>query len=189
MASPIGSESTVSTGPGVLLLAPYGTALPADFDEVLPAGYTEVGFTTSGHEFTFSTEKQEIKVAERLRPIRYQAGSTSATWVFTMAQYSPENIALAVPGATVETTPGGSVKVTLPKTAGLDRYTLIHKSESGKVVHVLVKCMLSMTGASTFGAVDSADVAGIQVEAAIEENSAGDDAYILFDEAVYGGSI
>jgi hypothetical protein len=188
MASPVGAEPEVSTGPGALYIAPYGTALPEDFDDTLNAAFTEVGFTTSGHEFTFSTEKQEIKVAERLRPIRYQAGSTSATWVFTMAQYSPDNIQLAVPGATVTSTAGGSVKVTLPKTAGTERYTIVHKSESGEVVHVLVKCMLSMTGSSTFSAVDSADVAGIQVEASIEENSAGDDAFILFDESVYSWS-
>lgn len=188
MASPTGAEPEVVTGPGKLYVAPYGTALPEEFDDTLDPEFVEVGFTSSGHEFTFSTEKQEIRVAERLRPIRYQAGTTSATWVFTMAQYSPENLALAVPGTTVTTTAGGSVKVLLPKTAGLERYTLVHKSENDKIVHVLVKCMLGMTGASTFGAVDTADVAGIQVEASIEENSAGDDAYVLFDEATYAVS-
>ena len=87
MATPVGSEPEVITGPGRLLVAPFGTALPADFDDVLDAAFVEVGFTTGGHEFTFSTERQEIKVAERLRPIRYQAGSTSAMWSFALAQY------------------------------------------------------------------------------------------------------
>jgi hypothetical protein len=188
MASPEGLEPEVSTGPGVLLIAPYGTALPdelSDYPATLDPDFVEVGFTTSGHEFVFSSEKQEIKVAERLRPIRYQAGSTSATWTFTMAQYSPSNIALAIPGATVTTTVGGAIKVTLPKTAGTNRYSLVHVSESGLVMHVLAKCLLSMTGSSTFGGVDSADPTGITVEASIEENSSGDDAYILFDESVY----
>ena len=76
----------------------------------------------------------------------------------------------------------------MPKTAGTDRYTLVHVSESGKVVHVLVKCFLTMTGSSTFGAVDSTDVAAVTVEASLEENSAGDDAYILFDASVFAVS-
>lgn len=188
MATPVGSEPEVMTGPGVLYVAPFGTALPADFDDTLNTAFVEVGFTTGGHEWTFSTDKQEIKVAERIRPIRYQAGSATATWSFSLAQYSPENIRLAVPGATVENTVGGSVKVTMPKTAGSDRYSLVHVSESGKVVHVLAKCYLTMSGSSTFGAVDSTDVAAITVEASLEENSAGDDAYILFDEALFGAA-
>lgn len=185
MATPIGDEPEVITGPGALYVAPFGTPLPAEFDDTLNAAFTEVGFTTSGHEWNYTTERQEIRVAERLRPIRYQAGSTTATWGFTMAQYSPESLKLAIPGTEVETTVGGTVKVTLPKTSGLERYTVVHKSESGKIVHVLVKCMLSMSGASTFGSIDSTDIAGLQVEAAVEENSGGDDAFVLFDESVY----
>lgn len=188
--TPEGAEPEVITGPGALFVAPYGipgSTPPTEFDGTLDTNFVEVGFTTGGHEWTFSTEKQEIKVAERLRPIRYQAGSTSAMWSFALAQYSPENLQLAIPGAEIETTLGGTVKVTLPKTAGDQRYTLVHRSESGKVTHVLMKCFLTMTGSSAFGAVDSTDVAAITVEASLEENSGGDDAYILFDESVYNG--
>lgn len=188
MASPVGSEPEVVTGPGVLYVAPYGTALPEDFNDTLDPEFVEVGFTTGGHEFSLETEKQEIRVAERLRPIRYQAGSTNATWTFALAQYSPESLVLAVPGTTITTTAGGSVKVTFPSSAGDERYTLVHQSESGKVLHVLVKCYLTMTGSSTFASVDSTDVAAITIEASIEENSAGDDAYVLFDESVYAVS-
>lgn len=190
--SPEGYEPEVMTGPGVLFVALYGTPLPTSWDTgttPLDSNFTEVGFTTGGHEWTFATEKQEIKVAERIRPIRYQAGSATATWTFTLAQYSPDNIRLAVPGATIDdTSVPGTIKVTMPKSAGLTRYSLVHVSESGKVVHVLAKCYLTMTGSSAFGAVDSTDVAAIEIEASLEENSNGDDAYILFDDALYSVS-
>lgn len=186
--SPTGAEPEVLTGPGNLYIAPYGTALPTTFDEALNAAFTELGFTTSGHGFTYSTDKVEVRVAERLKPIRYQAGSTSAMWTFSLAQYSPLNLEKAIPGATISTATG-TVKVTLPKTAGQDRYSLIHVSESGRVVHVLTKCYLTMSGESSLGAVDSGDPLAISVEASIEEAAAGeDDAYILFDDSVFSAS-
>ena len=195
MASPTGAEPEVLTGPGSLLIGEYGVVvLPTDTDfatwpitdpESVFSGFTELGFTTSGHGFTYSTDKVEVRVAERLRPIRYQAGSTSAMWTFSLAQYSPSNIAKAIPGAVV-TAGTNAVKVTLPKSAGTTRYSLIHVSESGQVVHVIAKAYLTLSGEATMGGVDSGDPLAISVEASIEEAATDeDDVAIYFDDSVF----
>lgn len=185
--SPTGDVGELLVGAGNLYIAPYGTTLPVDFDDTLDAAFTELGFTTSGHTWSYQSSPSELRVAERLRPVKFVPGSSTASFSCTLAQYSPANIQKAIPGTEVAASVSGdSVKVTIPKAAGQERYSLIHVSESGLVVHVFTKCLISMSGESAFSSVDSADVAGISIEASIEEAGVGeDDIFILFDSASY----
>lgn len=192
MASVVGDADLVRTGPGRILLAPVGTALPTDFNAALDAAFVEVGFTTSGSTLGITQDRLPVRVAERLREIRNQAGASSMVFSFTMVQISPANLARVIAGGTTITGTGANgygadtTVFIFPKTTGSQRYSLVHESEDGRERTVLARCFITAAGDLVNNPVDSADPRGLPIEAAVEENSdatlgGGNDAYMLFD--------
>lgn len=195
MASPQGNSNLVRTGPGRILIGPVGsTTLPAAWDEVLDTDLVEIGFTTGGSNLSITQERLPVRVAERLREIRNQAGASSMVFSFTMAEISPANLAKVIAGGTVTaaagTTPNGltvgagTTAFTFPKTTGQQRYVVVHESEDNRERTVLARCFITAAGDLTNNPADTADPRGLPIECAVEDNPTGEDAYILFDSSL-----
>jgi hypothetical protein len=189
MASPTGNSRFVrAIGPGEIFMGlTTAVTLPVELPQDTPfdADLVSVGFTTSGNSLSIGTERIPVRVAERLREIRFKAGPSSAMLAFSMAEVSPVNIARAIPGATTTVTTAGSTRVAMPKTAGTERYTVVWVAEDNLVACVLSRCFVSTTGELTNGPADSGDPAALSIECAVEDAGAGvDDLYWLFDSAL-----
>lgn len=195
MASVVGNADLVRTGPGRILLAPVGTLLPLDHNDALAAAFVEVGFTTGGSTLGITQDRLPVRVAERLREIRNQAGASSMVFSFSMVELSPVNLAKVIAGGVVTEAGGtlpnaggvvaaGTTAFTFPKSTGSQRYSLVHESEDGLERTVLARCFITAAGDLVNNPVDSADPRALPIEAAVEENSNGPDAYILFDAAL-----
>lgn len=186
MAQVEGNVDQVRTGPGRILIGPYGTDLPDDFGPsgaapTLDADLVEVGFTTEGSELSMTQESTGVEVAERIRPVRYENTSSEASYSFTMAQINAENLQLALGGGTITTTTNGAQKFTFPKTAGGLRFSIVWESEDGKEYLVIAKA--SSSGTITIPRKKSPDVAGVPVEFRIEEND--DDSILSGEDMIY----
>lgn len=196
MAEVTGNADLVRTGPGRILLAIYGTPLPTDHDGVLDAAFQEVGFTSGGSSLGISQDRVPVRVAERIREIRNQAGASSLIFSFSMVEVSPVNLAKVIAGGVALTGDGttatanglipavGTTVFSFPKTTGSQRYSLVWEASDGKERLVLARCFVTAAGDLTNGPVDSGDPRALPIEAAVEENSGGEDAYWLFESAL-----
>lgn len=107
----------IATDPGYLFHAPLGTAEPTHavtgsvFSDTWPVGWTLIGATEEGHNFSFSTTTETIEVAEFLDPIKYVETGRSGSIAFAMASIVMSNFKRALNGGTVTTT--GSTTTTM----------------------------------------------------------------------------
>lgn len=186
MAIVEGNVDQVRTGPGRILIGPFGTDLPEDFGAsgaapTLDTDLIEVGFTTEGSELEITQESTGVVVAERIRPIRYENTSSEAAYRFTMAQINTANLKLALGGGTISTTTNGAEKFTFPKVGGGLRFSIVWESDDGKEYLVIAKA--SASGTITIPRRKSPDFAGVPVEFRIEENS--DDSILSGEDMIY----
>lgn len=181
MAVVTGNEALVRTGPGRILVGPYGTPLPTTMPATLDVGLREIGFTTEGSEVEYAQNSEGISVAERLRVIRYENISAEMTYRFTMAQIDVYNLALATNAdpATAITTTADTIKFVFPKTGGANRQSLVWESDDGLERLVLAKVFSS--GSITIPRRKAPDFATIPVEFRVEEVTGGDDAWYMAD--------
>lgn len=119
----------VQAGPGLLYVAPIGTAEPTSATATLDSAFREVGYTESGPTFTYEVANDGIFVAEEFDPIRYQTTSRTGTLKFEMAQISIENLALALnQGANVS---HSSTSIEPPEPGSEVRVMFVHQTEQG----------------------------------------------------------
>lgn len=190
MASVTGNADQVRVGPGKLYVAPFGTALPTTLSETLNVAFKEIGFTTEGSELTYSQEAEGVEVAERLRPIKTIITGVSMEFEFAMAQFNPENLALATnadSSAISETL--NEVVFTWPKSGGVARVSLVWQSDDDLERLVLAKCFAG--GDISIPRRKGTDMAAVSVTFTVEENStvsttidavaAFRDAYMIWD--------
>jgi hypothetical protein len=184
MALVTGDADQVRIGPGKLLLAPYGTALPADLGDTLDAAFHEVGFTTEGSALTYSQTSEGVDVAERLRPIKTVITGVEMTFEFTMAQISAENLRIATnsPSSSITTTAGGATKFTWPKSGGASRQSIVWLADDDLEMLVLSKCFAG--GDVTIPRRKGVEPAAVGVTFTVEENSdsgigGGADAFLI----------
>lgn len=99
-----GTPGNVQVGPGRIYVAPIGTTDPTDSSTALPSAWRAVGYTEDGSEFQTETTSEAVEVAEELDPIRYENTRRLSGFVFSMAESTGKNLALALnQGANVTT--------------------------------------------------------------------------------------
>lgn len=179
MAVVTGNEQLVRTGPGRILVGPYGTTLPTTMVATLDAALREIGFTTEGSEVEYTQNSEGITVAERLRPIRYENTTAEMLYRFAMAEISVENLALATNADpdTAITETADTIRFDFPKTGGSNRQSVVWEADDGLERLVLVKCFSS--GSITIPRRKAPDFATVPVEFRIEEVTGGADAYYM----------
>ncbi|WP_326564556.1 hypothetical protein [Micromonospora peucetia] len=116
MAAPTIQPGQIKTGPGRILYAPLGTAIPtftAAASKITGTWTTwvEVGATEEGLTYTESTDTSDITVAESLYPVRTVTTGKSSRVAFTMSHVSDVNWKLAMNGGTITTSGTGVTKL------------------------------------------------------------------------------
>lgn len=193
MATVTGNADQVRVGPGKLFVAPFGTALPVTLAGTLNAAFKEIGFTTEGSELTYSQDAEGVEVAERLRPIKTIITGVTMEFEFAMAQFNPDNLALATnaPASSIVDTVAETV-FTWPKSGGTARVSLVWQSDDDLERLVLAKCFAG--GDISIPRRKGTDMAAVSVKFTVEENStvsttiatvaAFRDAYMIWDLAL-----
>lgn len=92
----MGTSSNVLIGPGLLYVAPIGTAEPASATATLNAAFREVGYTDAGTTFRYELTNEPIEVAEEFDPVAYATTGRAASVAFAMAESTRANLALAL---------------------------------------------------------------------------------------------
>ncbi|MFI5833214.1 hypothetical protein ACIA5A_06005 [Micromonospora sp. NPDC051300] len=127
MALPTIQPGQVKTGPGRILYAPLGTAIPtftAAANKIAGTwtSWVEVGATDEGMTYTESVDTSPITVAESLYPVKTVTTGKSGQVAFTMNHLSDLNWKLAMNGGTITTSGTGATKlnVYVPPLAGAE---------------------------------------------------------------------
>jgi hypothetical protein len=114
MTSPVVPQPTLLTDPGVLWIAPLGTAEPtpngtaARFTDALPAAWLMLGPTTEGSSFSDSTSTDTINVAEFMAAIRTVVTGRTSHLSFALASWTLSNYRRALNGGVAAITPQGT---------------------------------------------------------------------------------
>ena len=102
----MGTAQNVKLGPGLLYLAPVGTAEPADLSTpwatVSPL-WTPLGYTDAGSTFKYALATSTVDVAEELLPIRNETTGVDVSVAFDAAEITATNLSRALNGGTIST--------------------------------------------------------------------------------------
>jgi hypothetical protein len=185
MPTVTGNADQVRVGPGKLWVAPWTSnntvppTFPTTIAGALNVAFKEVGFTTEGNELTYSQTSDGVEVAERLRPIKQVITAVEMSFEFTMAQLNPTNLALATnaPASSIVTT-ASEVTFKWPKQGGTQRVGIVWEADDGLERLVLAKCFAG--GDISIPRRKGADPAAVGVTFTVEENPAGEDAYLIW---------
>jgi hypothetical protein len=101
---------TILTDPGMLWIAPIGTADPTNtvagsvFTDDPAVAYIPLGATQDGITFNYSTTVEPIRVAEFFDPIRYSTTERGGSMAFTLASLTLSNLSRAMNAGTAALT-------------------------------------------------------------------------------------
>ena len=85
----------VVVGAGTLYAAPLGTTEPVGVTGAWAAGWTLLGYTDTGSEFSISPKVSPVEVEEEYWPIRQAITSYEGSITFALAEQTQQNLALA----------------------------------------------------------------------------------------------
>lgn len=97
----MGNVNAMSWGPGTLYVAVVGATEPASLIAAWDAAWVPLGYTFEGHAFTFTTETEDIEVAEELLPVATVDVKQTGTISFTLAEMTAKNLQRALNGGTI----------------------------------------------------------------------------------------
>lgn len=151
MAIPVIQATKIKTGPGLILYAPIGTAIPTVTAAAskLVATFTswvEVGATDEGLTFTEATDTEDVRVAESLYAIRTVTTGKTGTVAFTISHINDLNWGLASNGGTFVVAGAGVTKTSkyTPPLAGSEvRKMLAFKSVDDDEILIWPQCFNS----------------------------------------------
>lgn len=94
---PLNAEA-LSLGAGFLYIAALTSAEPSDLTTPWDGAWTQIGYTSEGHTFTYGITSEGIKVAEVLGPVRQENTERTITVEFAMAEITATNLIRAMNG-------------------------------------------------------------------------------------------
>lgn len=105
-----GNPANIALGPGILKIAPLGTAGPANLDDAWVAAWTDLGYTNDGSTQSIAPAYEDVEVAEELEALDSIQTGRVLSVSFTLAENTSQNLKAALNGGTVTfTTVGGGV--------------------------------------------------------------------------------
>lgn len=135
--------AAVKIGPGLIYVAPIGTAEPTSGSAALPSAWVAIGYTESGHTFTSETTVAPVEVAEVLPPILYSATTRATKLECQLAEINAQNFAVAFNGGTIGSPAGGQVTFEPPSLGQEQRLMLMWQSDDGQEALLLRKVLCS----------------------------------------------
>lgn len=188
MANATINSETLSLGPGRLLWAPLGTALPVDHSTALAAAYKEIGSTEEGSEFSYEISSDPVTVAESYDPLFYKTTGRSGTVSFAMAENTVRNLTLAFNGGTITgygTGPTAGFKYEPPEPGNEKSIVLVFESEDNEERWVWKQT--TQGGSVAFSRRQGADKTTVPVEFRVERPAAGGAPWTAFYATVRSG--
>ncbi len=147
----------IKTGPGVIYVAPLGSALPdmnlvsgGVFTGAWPAAWFKVGPTENGLTRSHQLSNENVEVEESLTPVRTEITGVQDGVSFAMAGLTLRNLRLALAGGTItqktlatgETqTANGSTKFAPPLIGQQVRFMIGHESDDNKERFITYQCL------------------------------------------------
>ncbi len=119
MPAAVVPKAGLALGPGYLLWAPLGTAVPTNtvaasvFTDAWASPWALIGVTDAGSSFSYQLATGEVDAEEYLDPLQYISTGRSQGIAFAMAIISATNFKLAINGGTITVT--GTTGTTLSK--------------------------------------------------------------------------
>jgi hypothetical protein len=104
-----GTPANLALGPGILYLAPTGTAEPVDLVATwasVAAAWAQIGYTEDGSQFNYQLATDPVSVAEELDPISNTPTGRTMSVEFTMAEITATNLKRAFNGGTISSGTG-----------------------------------------------------------------------------------
>lgn len=103
----MGNPANLTTGPGTLHVALYGTTLPTARATALGTGWASPGYTEEGYAFTAERSMEGMYVAEERRAVKQYTTEIKEMVVFAMAEATNVNLTLAMNGGVLDTAAPG----------------------------------------------------------------------------------
>lgn len=142
MASNPITAPNVLTGPGFLYWAPGGTAEPTHvssggkFTDVIASPYVNLGMTTEGTTFGYTSTTESIRAAEAFDPIKIVTTERSGALSANLMHVTLTNLKRVLNGGTLTTTgaAGAEINRYVPPVPGSEtRSVLLWESEDADV--------------------------------------------------------
>lgn len=128
----MGTAAAVKAGPGLLYIAPIGTAEPTSGSGALPSAWIALGYTDQGSEFDFTRTFDPIEVAEELSPVRYVVTGEMDSVKFALAELTAQNLSVALNGGTISSPSAGFVTFEPPAFGSELRVMLVWTSNDAQ---------------------------------------------------------
>jgi hypothetical protein len=127
LPTPNRDPSVVDIGPGLLYIAPLGTAEPTDItDAQWGTAWIELGYTDAGSTFAIAPTMDDVHVAELTIPVITSVSTVKITLVCALAQKTAFNLGVAMGGGTIVTNGPPITLVTFePPQAGTERAVML----------------------------------------------------------------
>lgn len=119
----MGNVETLALGPGKLLVAPVGSAEPADLTTAWNAAWKEIGYTDEGSELAFDLTWDDVTVAEEVDPVGQVLKERVTSVSFAMAEVTVRNLRIALNGGTI--TSGTGIQTYVPPAASAEGFLAI----------------------------------------------------------------
>src|SRR4051812_32475066 len=98
MPAMVAPKNALAFGAGWLLYAPLGTSVPANtvagsvFTDAWPGGWTLLGVTKEGHEFSYDPSTDKVEAAEYLDPLTTVFTGRVVKMTFVLQQVHLTNV-------------------------------------------------------------------------------------------------
>jgi hypothetical protein len=111
------NTANLDLGPGLLLWASEGAAEPADLTAGWPGGWTYLGWTREGHQWTVNRAVEPLVEPEQAYPTTFVMSEDAVHVKLLAAELTIANWQLAQPGITQTATAWGVIQTARAKTA------------------------------------------------------------------------
>lgn len=144
------TSPTVLTDPGVLWVAPLGTADPTNtvaggvFTDDPAAAWIPLGPTTEGTTFSYSTTVEPIRFAEFFDPVKYATTERNGSIAFNLGNYTLSNYRRALNGGiaalvAASGTGATSLFTLTPPTPGSETRSMILWESTDQTLRILIR--------------------------------------------------
>lgn len=122
------SANPTRVGPGVLFIAPLGTAEPTTPSGTLDVAWLGAGYTEKGSTWGIDLTVTRLYAEEAYEPLRILVTQRLAHMDFNLLELGPLNVSRALNGASTNTSSGGVTKYEPPDVGNETRCMLLWQS-------------------------------------------------------------
>lgn len=173
-------KNALSFGAGRLYYSPLGTGLPAStvvgsvFTDTTWTGWSLLGVTKEGHEFSYDLDTDTVEAAEYLDPLLTVTTGRTVSMSFELMQIHATNLKRALNGGTLNTSGSGTTLLSTytPPAIGTEvRCQIGWQAESDD--ERIIALQAFQTGSLSIARKKGADNATLPLEFRFEPDSAG----------------